>query len=245
MKIKIFLRSFFFWLALIMSVIMLALFLPLLSIIYKDKRKLYQAGISLVSKLLLFLAGAKVEMSGLDNIPLNEGVILAANHPGFIDFAVHAAAIPMDFRFVLSYTFYKLPFLKQVVKNAGYIPVGTGPEKRYKVSMLESSGAIVSALKQKQILFIFPEGQRKKNQGEVMAKFRDYPSRIAVAARVPIIPIAVKGSENILPKMKFLLQGEGVVRIRIGKPINFSPDLPALDAANQLQQGIMDLYKTL
>jgi 1-acyl-sn-glycerol-3-phosphate acyltransferase len=195
-----------------------------------------------VSKILLAVGLVKVKVKGLENVPKGEGMLLAANHPGFIDFLVHYKIFPFKFRFVIAYTFFKVPILRRLVTKMKYIPVGE--EKRKKIVMTETAAKIIFALKKNEPLFVFPEGQRKKEPSEVMARFRPWAARIAQATCVPVVPIAVKGSEKILPKLRFLMY-PGTVKVLIGQPFYLDKKLSPQKATMKLQQEIMRLYGEL
>lgn len=195
-----------------------------------------------VANILLAIGLVKVKVKGLENIVQGQGIILAANHPGFIDFLVHYKIFPFKFRFVIAYTFFKVPILRRLVTKMKYIPVGE--EKRKKIVMTETAAKIIFALKKNEPLFVFPEGQRKKEPGEVMARFRPWAARIAQATDVPVVPIAVKGSEKILPKLRFLMY-PGTVKVLIGKPFYLDKKLSAQKATMKLQQAIQDLYDSI
>lgn len=197
--------------------------------------------IRLISRILLIIGLVKVKVAGLENIPRqHQGLILAANHPGFIDFLVHYKVFPIKFRFVVAYTFFLVPIIRRFVKKMNYIPVGE--KKGRKLVMKGTAVAIISAMKNKEVLFVFPEGQRKKEPGQVMARFRDWTARIAQATGAPVIPIGVRGSEKILPKMRFIMY-PGTVEVVIGKPIYLTKDMSANEATQKLEREIMALYK--
>jgi len=155
---------------------------------------------------------------------------------------VHYIIIPIKFRFVVAYTFFKVPIIRRFVKKMRFIPVGE--KKGRKLVMTGTAAAIVSAMKNKEVLFVFPEGQRKKEPGQDIAWFRAWTARIAQATEVPVVPIAVKGSEKILPKMRFIMY-PGTVRVVLGKPIYLERDLSPEAATKKLQKAVQVLYDSL
>ena len=223
------LYSLVFWLSLFTIIIVLIVF-PFYWLV------------RLLCKLLLLISLVRVKVTGLDNLPKEKPYILAANHPGFIDFLVHYSIFPVKFRFVVAYTFFKLPFFRRFVTKMRFIPLGE--EKRKKLVMEGTAAAIFSALKSKDIIFTFPEGQRLKEPGESIAKFRTWCARIAQTTGVPVVPIAVKGSEKILPKMKFLMH-PGQVKVVVGQPIVLDNNVSSHAATEKLQKTIQDLYDSI
>src|SRR5262249_9722810 len=70
-------------------------------------------------------------------------------------------------------------------------------------------------------LLLFPEGTRSPD-GEVKA-FKDGAFRLSIAERVPLIPIALAGTADILPKHGWVLRGMAHCRVRVLPPIDPSP----------------------
>lgn len=237
------LHSLVFWSALIFASIILYVLSSLSSFFIKN-RLLYHNLTRIFSRFILVVGLVGIRVRGLENIPRGRGMLLAANHPGFIDFLVHYAVFPVKFRFVLAYTFFQAPIIRSMVARMEYIPLGEGEEKNRRVTMEKSGAAILAALRNNEVLFAFPEGQRKKEKGEVMARFRTWTARVAQAAGVPVVPVAVRGSEKVLPKMKLIIR-PGKIKIAVGKPIYFTKDISPELATEKLQRAVLDLYNTL
>lgn len=164
------------------------------------------------------------EIKGRENIPKNKGFIIAANHASFYDdFAVPAIVIPTikkKVHFYVNDRFYKfLPF-KWFLDNAECIPISV---KRSKNSSKTNSAALNKALyylEKKDPVGIFPEGGRSSD-----GKIRQAKTGIAyllLKAKVPVLPIGIEGSNEILPKgAKFFRFGKKC-KVKIGKLMHFS-----------------------
>jgi len=236
------LHSLIFWSALIFVSLLLYV-LSSLSILLRIKLD-YQAGARFCAKVLLLLAGVRLKVTGRENVPRGRGVMIAINHPGFIDFLAHYAAFGFPFRLVVAYTFFKVPFFREMVTRMRFIPLGEEEGKYRRVGMDLSGLEMLNALRNGETLLVFPEGQRKKEPGEVMARFRSWTARVAQKADVQIVPAALRGSETILPKLRFILR-PGVIKIKVGQPLTFAKDLSPEMATGQLQTAIFNLYQTI
>ena len=87
----------------------------------------------------------------------NKKSIFVMNHVSNMDSVVFAAYFKNEFRFVYKAEFDKKPFLRHIFHNMRLIPV-----KRGEVD-LKATKECLSALKQNEILFIFPEGTDRKS----------------------------------------------------------------------------------
>jgi len=87
-------------------------------------------------------------------------------------------------------------------------------------------GQCSQALTQGSSLMMFPEGTRSAT-GELKA-FKTGAFELAVAAQVPIVPIAIGGTNDALPKHGFVLRGRHHITVTVLPP--FAPG-PSVEAA--------------
>src|SRR5262245_46939803 len=102
-----------------------------------------------------FLVLLSVENHGVENVPEEGAVIIAGNHPSYLDPLLVGLPIRRKIRFMAWDALFKVPLLGQVIKAVGAFPVdirkGQGEAAyRQALSVLESGEA----------LGVFPEGQR-------------------------------------------------------------------------------------
>jgi 1-acyl-sn-glycerol-3-phosphate acyltransferase len=236
------LHSLIFWSALILAALLLYI-ISSLAILLRVKLP-HQVGARFCARILCVIAGVRLKVSGLENVPRGRGALIAINHPGFIDFLAHYAVFDFPFRLVVAYTFFKVPFFREMVTRMRFIPLGEEEGKYRRVGMDFSGVEMLGALRGGETLLVFPEGQRKKKPGEVMARFRTWTARVAQTAGIPIIPAALRGSETVLPKMRFIIH-PGTIRIKVGAPLTLAKELSAGAATARLQEAIFDLYQTV
>jgi 1-acyl-sn-glycerol-3-phosphate acyltransferase len=179
-----------------------------------DPRKRKQSAVaSAWARTLLAIGGVKVKVEGLEKISKDGSYIFVSNHLSYMDTPVALANIPVQFRFLAKRGLFQIPFLGWHLARAGHIRVPRG-DARAAVKTLTLAAQIVR--EQGISLLIFPEGGRSR-RGE-MGEFKEGAALIAIRAGVPLVPVGLKGTREVLPFGSGHIRS-GVVRMRIGDPI--------------------------
>ncbi len=165
------------------------------------------------SKSLLLLAGVKMDVDGVENISSNGSYLIASNHLSYMDTPVVLAHIPVQFRFLAKKGLFSIPFLGYHLKRAGHIPVPRD-DPRGAVRTMQKAAEVIRA--RGISILVFPEGGRTRDG--VLQPFKEGAAHIAIQAGVPIVPVALVGTREVLP-MGSLNIRPGRVTLRIGKPI--------------------------
>jgi 1-acyl-sn-glycerol-3-phosphate acyltransferase len=164
-------------------------------------------------RALLAVTGVKVKVEGLEKITRDGSYVFVSNHLSYMDTPVVLANIPVRFRFLAKRGLFQLPFLGWHLARAGHIRV---PREDARAAVKTMTLAAQVVREEGISLLIFPEGGRSRT-GE-MRDFKEGAAFIAIKAGVPLVPMALKGTREILPF------GSGIVRpgnvtMRIGDPI--------------------------
>lgn len=134
--------------------------------------------------LALFRFFYRVKVMHADRIPASGGVLLTPNHVSYIDAFVLSAACPRPIRFVLFDEYFDHPTVGRFVRLFQSIPIA---RTRAKEGMRLAS----QALKDGEVVCIFPEGQLTRSGG--MNTFMRGFEMIARRAGTPVIPVAMDG----------------------------------------------------
>ena len=174
---------------------------------------------TIIPVLLKLLWLKKIEGKG--NIPLDGRFVVAPNHQSFFDdWVVPSIIIPHIGKEVHMYVnrkFFKNPLSRWYLNHQNSIPVEVyGGKDRKKINEKAFKKALYY-LKNKEPICVYPEGHRSKD-GELQ-KGKVGAARLAIAAKVPILPVGVIGTRDILPKGKKFPIFKKVIEIKIGKPI--------------------------
>jgi 1-acyl-sn-glycerol-3-phosphate acyltransferase len=165
------------------------------------------------ARMLLAVSRVQVKVEGLEEILPNGSYVFISNHLSFLDTPVVLANIPVQFRFLAKRGLFQVPFLGQHLSRAGHIPVPREDPRAAVKTMLLAAETI----QRKRIsLLIFPEGGRS-HDGELQP-FKEGGAYIAIRAGVPVVPIAISGTRELLPWGSGVVLS-GNVSLRILKPI--------------------------
>ncbi len=183
--------------------------------------------------------GFRLRARGTDNLPQG-GFVLAANHTS--NFDPWALGIPLfprrQLRFMAKSELFN-PILKPILVGGGAFPVRRGDAD------VDAIHRAVELVEDGQIVVMFPEGTRRKKglRKKYEARAHTGTARIALAANVPLVPAAIKGTDR--------LTRLGPLRVAYGPPIPLD-DLrggeiapAAREATERLMAAIHELEASL
>ncbi len=194
--------------------------------------------LALVSRPVLRLV-FRLEARGLDNLPAQGGFVLAANHTSNFDpWPLGVPLWPRQLHFMAKSELFN-PILGPFLRAGGAFPVRRG---EHDAQAIETA---VRLCREGKIVAMFPEGTRRSKG--LVKKFEHRPrtgaARIALAAQVPLVPAAIKGTDRLtrLPKLK----------VAYGSPVplhdlaHLAPREAARLATQRLMEAIYALYALL
>lgn len=164
------------------------------------------------ARSLLWIAGVRVDVEGLEHIRAGGNYVFVANHVSYMDTPVVLAHVPEQFLFLAKSGLFKIPLLGWHLRRAGHVSVPLDDVR----GTLKTLTHAAQSIRHGRSTLIFPEGGRSET-GE-LREFKDGAAFIAIRAQVPIVPMALIGMRQILP-MHTLRFRRGHVKLRIGQPI--------------------------
>ena len=164
------------------------------------------------ARSLLWIAGVKVEIEGLEHIRVGGNYVFVANHVSYMDTPVVLAHVPEQFLFLAKSGLFKIPLLGWHLHRAGHVPVPL-EDVRGQLKTLQKAAALI---REGRSTLVFPEGGR--SESGKLREFKDGAAYLAIRARVPLVPMALIGMRGILP-MHSLRFHPGRVKLKIGEPI--------------------------
>jgi 1-acyl-sn-glycerol-3-phosphate acyltransferase len=144
------------------------------------------------ARVSLRCAGSRVTVVHPERLA-HQTAVYACNHLSYMDTPAIFGSLPFQFRIVARQDLWKLPFIGWYLERSGQVGVDLS-DPRASISSLLSA---VRTLKAGMPLFIFPEGGRSES-GHLQA-FMKGPAFMAIRAQVPIVPMALVGTWELLP----------------------------------------------
>jgi 1-acyl-sn-glycerol-3-phosphate acyltransferase len=149
-----------------------------------------------------------VTIEGRERIRRDEAYVMVANHLSLLDILV-IFRLFSHFKWVSKIENFRVPFIGWNMSLNRYIKLKRGDRD----SVIEMMNACEETLGEGNSIMMFPEGTRSKT-GEMRA-FKPGAFELALKTRRPILPIAIQGTADALPKRGFVLQGRHPIRITV------------------------------
>lgn len=160
---------------------------------------------------LVNLTGSTVTVKGAENLP--EGpVLFVSNHQGNFDIPVLMSSIEKPFGFISKVEVKKIPLVPKWMEAMNCIFIDRS-NRRQAVQSIKDG---VQTLKEGHSLVVFPEGTRSK--GGAVAEFKAGGLRMALDAKVPIVPVTINGTYKIMEQNRFGFT-PAHVEVIIGRPL--------------------------
>jgi len=144
------------------------------------------------ARLLFRLAGMPVRLHGREHLPEDAACVIIANHSSYLDGVVLAAALPSEFSFVAKKELQQQLIPKLFLQRIGAVFV----ERFNRQRGVEDARRSEDLLGQKRSLLYFPEGTLRRAPG--LLPFYMGAFSAAAAARVPLVPVVIKGTRSVL-----------------------------------------------
>jgi 1-acyl-sn-glycerol-3-phosphate acyltransferase len=168
---------------------------------------------NLWAKILLLICNTKVEIIGKENILRGKPQIFMANHQSDFDILIVLAHIPGQFRWLVKKELFHIPVFGAAMKSAGYIEI----DRNNREKAMQSLDQAALSIREGKSIMAFPEGTRSR-LGEIKP-FKQGTFYLAIKSGVPIVPISIIGSGEIMPKRSLKIK-PGKIKLVIDKPID-------------------------
>ena len=159
---------------------------------------------------------------GLDNVPKGKPFIIAGNHTSYYDtLLIPCIIVPKIKRKMHAWvnsSYWKNPITGYFLSIWECIPVYVKSEKNSRQKNNEAVKMASYYLMKNESIMIFPEGHRSPD-GKLQKAYTGV-ARLALAAKVPVLPCGIIGSNKVLPKGALFLRFARC-EVRIGKPMYF------------------------
>ena len=162
------------------------------------------------SSLILKTTGVRVAVRGLERLDPKRSYVFAANHQSIYDIPILFASIPVQLRIVAKASLGSIPFLGWHLRRTGHLLVD---RKKPGADIVGKMRRLVS---ESHSLIVFPEGTRSVD-GRV-GRFKKGSFLVAVDAGLPVVPVSVTGSRQVMAKGR-LMVCPGNVQLTVHEPM--------------------------
>ena len=186
---------------------------------------------------ILFSSRITVSVEGLSHIDPARSYIFMPNHLSNFDIPLLLAHLPVQFRWLAKKELFKIPIFGFALKCAGYISIDRS-NLRSAIGSLDRAADYI----QKGVsMTLFPEGTRS-HDGD-LGSFKKGGFVIAANSGIPIVPIALHGTWEIMSKKGFHIQsGHAVLEIlnpiETSQPGTKNRDTLMVEVRNAIQNAI-------
>lgn len=174
-----------------------AALLALLAALFVPGQARRQKLAALASRAVFVMPRVKVKVIGRDKLPAADCIVVA-NHASYVDGPLLKGYLPGRFNFVIKGELRDIPIVHFLLRRSGAKFV----ERTEQSGSARDARHIVKAAQGGESLAFFPEGTFRKQPG--VGRFRPGAFVAAVRGALPVVPVAISGTREMLPSGRFL-----------------------------------------
>jgi 1-acyl-sn-glycerol-3-phosphate acyltransferase len=163
-------------------------------------------------RMIALTAGARVRVHGAHHIRPGASYVFLSTHQSYMDIPAMLGYLPAQLRIAAKKSLFRIPFMGWHLTRAGHIPIDRSSTEKAVNSMKEAAGYLKGGI----CAFVFPEGTRSRDG--YLHKFKKGGFKLALQAGVPLIPITIIGSRQVLPPDEIIFR-PGPIDMYVDAPI--------------------------
>jgi 1-acyl-sn-glycerol-3-phosphate acyltransferase len=167
------------------------------------------------ARLIAYLTPIFVRVVGRENIEKKQSYVIVCNHQSHYDVIVLYGWLGVDFRWVIKSELRKVPGLGIGCEKIGHIFIDRSNTKAALAAINAARNQIVDGTS----VIFFPEGSRSRNNE--LGRFKKGAFKMAFDIKIPVLPITIIGTKNILPPKTIRLL-PGKVKMIIHQPVDIA-----------------------
>ncbi|MEU3346739.1 lysophospholipid acyltransferase family protein [Streptomyces sp. NPDC006700] len=181
----------------------------------------------------------KIDCQGSENIPSTGGAVLVSNHISYLDFVFNGlAALPQNrlVRFMAKESVFRHRISGPLMRGMKHIPVDRANGEAAYARALDS-------LRSGEVVGVFPEATI--SQSFTLKSFKSGAARLAQEAGVPMVPMAVWGTQRLWTKghPRNFKRSHIPITIRVGEAMEASRELYAGALTRRLRERVQELLE--
>lgn len=148
------------------------------------------------ARIVLFLLLIPVKVEGRENLETRQSYVFVANHQGAFDIFLIYGYLNRNFKWMMKYQLRRIPLVGWACAKARHIFV----DKRGPKKIMATYQAARQTLQGGTSVTVFPEGARSFTGH--MGSFKRGAFALADELQLPVVPLTINGSFNILPRQR-------------------------------------------
>jgi 1-acyl-sn-glycerol-3-phosphate acyltransferase len=185
---------------------------------------------------ILLAAGVRDHLEGLEHMPQRTSVYVC-NHQSHFDALLILGRLPRHIRFVAKAELFKVPVFGAAMAAAGNVKVDRAGGSHDRHAMAEA----IEAVRERTNILFFAEGTRSEDG--LMKAFKRGAATLALQAGVPLVPMAVAGTKDILTKGTLRVRGGQKAALCVGEAIQ--TEGLAIDHRDELTERVREAVVAL
>lgn len=161
---------------------------------------------------LLKITGSSIEVFDRDKVDFSKPNFFIFNHQSTLDIALTLHVLPVPFHYIAKRSLLYVPVLGWYLWAVGTVLIERGRTEKA-IKILKRAGELI---RNGRNIVAFPEGTRSSD-GSILP-FKKGAFVVAIEAGVPIIPVTIEGTHNVMPKNTFRIRPEPI-KVKFGDPI--------------------------
>jgi 1-acyl-sn-glycerol-3-phosphate acyltransferase len=158
------------------------------------------------------VCGIEISARGGETVQWDKPLIVMANHQSYFDIPVLYAALPEPFGMLAKKELFRLPVFSAAMRGMRCVPIDRGNRRQSFESLRKAADQVRSG----NSIVVFPEGTRSPDGG--VQELKKGPFHLAEMARVPIVPVGIRGTRLALAKDDLFVRSARV-QVSIGAPL--------------------------
>ncbi len=180
--------------------------------------------------------GVRVHAQGVDKVDWSRPMVLASNHQSLADVPCIMTAMGRSFGFLTKKELFRVPAFGTAMHRLGCVSIDRRNARTARASISEAAARVRGGA----TIVVFPEGTRSVD-GKLQP-FKKGAFHLVQAARVPMLPLGITGTNRVLSRDGLLIH-EGDVVVSVGDPIECDGD--DADARERLRTRMFEAIGAL
>lgn len=187
--------------------------LTILFVAVAPKSRLVDWGITTWARWIVAGAGIDVDVEGAEKLDPQGRYVFIANHYSYLDIPSIFATMPQSIRFMAKASLFRIPVFGWALHASGFIPIDRKDRSKAKASF----DLAAERIRRGNCVLVFPEEGRSAHKW--MRPFQRGAFLLAIRSELPIVPLAIDGTHEVLPVGSVRVRS-GRVTVRVGDPID-------------------------